>query len=57
MAGKRVPIGIELVKRKVVSEADIKEAIKYQKEHPNVKLGEALIEISFLFVLSFGFGF
>lgn len=44
MAGKRVPIGIELVKRKVVSESDIKEAIKYQKEHPNVKLGEALVE-------------
>ena len=44
MAGKRVPMGIELVKRKIVTESDIKEAIKYQKEHPNVKIGEALIE-------------
>ena len=45
MAGKRVPIGIELVKRKIVTENDIREAIKYQKEHPNVKIGEALIAL------------
>lgn len=45
MAGKRVPLGIELVKRKIASESDIKEAIRYQKEHPNVKMGEALVEI------------
>lgn len=45
MAGKRVPLGIELVKRKIATESDIKEAIRYQKEHPNVKIGEALVEI------------
>lgn len=45
MAGKKVPLGIELVKRKVATEADVKEAIRYQKEHPNTKIGEALAEI------------
>ncbi|MBP3463870.1 MAG: type II/IV secretion system protein [Clostridia bacterium] len=45
MAIKKVPIGIELVRRKVATEADIKEAIRYQKEHPNVKIGEALAEL------------
>ena len=45
MAGKKVPLGIELVKRKVATEADLKEAIRYQKEHPNTKIGEALAEI------------
>ena len=45
MAGKKVPLGIELVKRKVATEADVKEAIRYQKEHPNMKIGEALAEI------------
>ena len=39
---KKVPLGIELVKRKVATEADIKEAIRYQKEHPKLKIGEAL---------------
>ena len=45
MAGKKVPLGIELVKRKVATEADVKEAIRYQKEYPNTKIGEALAEI------------
>ena len=35
---RNVPIGIELVKRNVVTEADVKEAIKHQKNHPNKKL-------------------
>ena len=39
---KRVPLGIELVRRKIATESDIKEAIRYQKEHPNSKIGEAL---------------
>ena len=39
---KKVPLGIELVKRKIATEADIKEAIRYQKEHPKFKIGEAL---------------
>ena len=45
MANKKVPMGIELVKRKVVTEADVKEALRYQKEHPNTKIGEALAEL------------
>ena len=36
MAMKKVPLGIELVKRKIATEADIKEAIRYQKEHPKL---------------------
>lgn len=38
----RVPIGIELIKRKVATEADIKEALRYQKTHPDKKLGDIL---------------
>jgi type IV pilus assembly protein PilB len=38
----RVPIGVELVKRGVVTEADIQNAIDYQKEHPEKKLGDIL---------------
>lgn len=45
MAMKKVPLGIELVKRKVATESDIKEAIRYQKEHPKLKIGEALAEL------------
>ncbi len=39
---KRQPIGVELVKRGVVTENDIEEALKYQREHPNKKLGDIL---------------
>ena len=39
---KRQPIGIELVKRGVVKEADIEMALEYQKTHPNKKLGDIL---------------
>ena len=35
---RNVPIGIELVKRNIVTEADVKEAIRHQKNHPNKKL-------------------
>ena len=45
MANKKVPLGLELVKRNVATEADIKEAIRYQKEHPGVRIGEALYEL------------
>ena len=38
----RVPIGVELVKRGIVTEADIQAAIEYQKEHPNKKIGDIL---------------
>ncbi len=39
---RRQPIGVELVKRGVVTENDIEEALKYQREHPNKKLGDIL---------------
>ena len=39
---KRQPIGVELVRRGIVTENDIENALKYQKEHPNKKLGDIL---------------
>ncbi len=38
----KAPIGVELVKKGVVTEADIQAAIEYQKEHPNKKIGDIL---------------
>ena len=39
---RRQPIGIELVKRGVVSQAEIKTALDYQKQHPDAKLGDII---------------
>lgn len=39
---KRQPIGVELVKRGIVTEKDIEKALDYQREHPNKKLGDIL---------------
>ena len=39
---RRQPIGIELVKRGVVSQDDIRTALDYQKSHPNEKLGDII---------------
>lgn len=39
---RRQPIGVELVKRKIVTENDIDKALDYQREHPNTKLGDIL---------------
>lgn len=36
------PIGIELVKRGIVTEADIDKALDYQKKHPKKKIGDIL---------------
>ncbi len=36
----RQPLGIELVKRGVVTEADIEKALDYQKMHPRKKIGD-----------------
>ena len=38
------PLGIELVKRGVVTEEDINKALEYQKSHPNKKIGDILFE-------------
>ena len=40
MAGKGVPMGVELVKRGLIDEADVKTVIEYQKEHPDKRMGE-----------------
>ena len=43
MAIKRsIPLGIELVKRGVVKESDISEALEYQKTHTRKKLGDII---------------
>ena len=39
---KRQPIGVELVKRGIVTEDDIKTALEYQKDHPDKKIGDIL---------------
>ena len=39
---RRGPIGIELVKRGIVSEQDIARAIEYQKENPDMKIIEII---------------
>ena len=38
------PLGIELVKRGVVTEEDINKALEYQKSHSNKKIGDILFE-------------
>ncbi len=39
---RRQPLGIELVKRGIVTEGDIEKALDYQKEHPRKKIGDIL---------------
>lgn len=39
---KKNPIGVELINRGLINEAQLDEAIKYQKEHPELKLGEVI---------------
>jgi len=43
---RKVPVGVELVRRGIANEAQINEAIEYQKTHRKMKLGEILKEIS-----------
>ena len=38
----RLPIGIELVRRGLISEDDVNKALEYQKANPGVKLGDAV---------------
>lgn len=42
---KRQPIGVELVKRGIVTETDIEKALDYQRQKPNMKLGDILYEL------------
>ena len=39
---KRVPIGVELVRRGIVTQADIEKAIEYQRANPSKKIGDIL---------------
>lgn len=39
---RRQPIGVELVKRGIVTENDINDALEYQRSHPKRKLGDIL---------------
>ena len=39
---RRQPMGVELVKRGIVTEADIERALKYQRENQNRKIGDIL---------------
>lgn len=43
---KKMPIGVELVRRGVVSESDVNRAIEYQKSNRKMKLGEILRIVS-----------
>lgn len=43
---RRQPIGIELVKRGVVNQNDIRVALDYQKQHPEEKLGDIIHKLN-----------
>ncbi|MCI8621634.1 MAG: hypothetical protein HFJ50_08145 [Clostridia bacterium] len=42
---RRQPIGIELVKRGVVTQEEIRVALDYQKNHPDEKLGDIIHDL------------
>ena len=41
-AKKRQPLGVELVRRGIVKEKDIEDALEYQIDHPTRKIGDIL---------------
>ena len=43
---RRQPIGVELVKRGIVTETDIENALEYQKDHPSKKIGDILYTLN-----------
>ena len=44
--GRRQPIGVELVKRGIVTEEDVQRALIEQKKYPNKKIGEIIKEMN-----------
>ena len=44
MDNRKQPMGIELVKKGIVSEEDINKALEYQNAHPSKKIGDILYE-------------
>jgi len=43
---RKLPIGIELVRKGIVTESEVNAAVEYQKTHRKMKLGEVLREIT-----------
>ncbi len=43
---RKQPIGVELVKRGIVTETDIEKALEYQRQNPNMKIGDILYELN-----------
>ena len=43
---RRQPLGVELVRRGIVTENEVNEALEYQKKHRKMKLGEILRTVS-----------
>lgn len=41
-SSRKMPIGVELVRKGIVTEQEVNEAVEYQKSHRGIKLGEAL---------------
>lgn len=46
MPVNRQPLGIELVKRGIIQQADITNALEYQKNYPSEKLGDILYKLN-----------
>lgn len=42
---RRQPIGVELVRKGIVTESNIDEALQYQRKHPNMRLGDILYNL------------
>ena len=42
---RKQPMGVELVKRGIVKESDIENALDYQRKNPDMKLGDILYEL------------
>ena len=43
---RKAPMGVELVKRGIVKETDIENALEYQREHPERKIGDILYTLN-----------
>ena len=43
---RKMPIGVELVRKGIVTEAEVNQAVEYQKSHRKMKLGEILRTVS-----------
>lgn len=43
----KIPIGVELVRRGIVTDSQIRQAIEYQRLHPNMKLGDIIYTLGF----------